>query len=51
MDDILLLKCIDNLFFFMTLLLTLVICEKVKVQLFQLIPKEPLILFTKPKMI
>jgi len=51
MDDILLLKCIDNLFFFMTLLLTQDSCEKVKVQLFQLIPKEPLILFTKPKMI
>jgi len=51
MDDILLLKFIDNLFFFMTLLLTPDSCEKVKVQLFQLIPKEPLILFTKPKMI
>ena len=51
MYDILLLKCIDNLFSFMTLLLTPDSCEKVKVQLFQLIPKEPLILFTKPKMI
>ena len=51
MDNIVCVKGIDNLFFFMTLMLTLSPCEKVKVQLFQLIPKEPLILFTKPKMI